>query len=159
MWSASVLWRPPALQNHEATRRAAERLWRIMLSTRIDTGKLRHQIDIVAPTNSQDASGGISLNQNTVVATVCGRASTPLPGGTSLLSANSFRRRHTKLQFAIWLASRRECKCGFEGDSFRFKPCSILTNGPRCSSCLCSRLPTAASSKYLTAGISRNTSR
>ncbi len=40
------------------------------LSTRIDTGKLRHQIDIVAPTNSQDASGGISLNQNTVVATV-----------------------------------------------------------------------------------------
>lgn len=40
------------------------------MSTRIAAGKLRHRADIVVPTNTQDESGGISLNNNTVFATV-----------------------------------------------------------------------------------------
>jgi SPP1 family predicted phage head-tail adaptor len=41
-----------------------------MLSTRLQAGKLRHRIDIVAPTNAQDSTGGISLADNIVYANV-----------------------------------------------------------------------------------------
>lgn len=40
------------------------------LSTRLPAGKLRHQIDIVAPSNVQGASGEVSLNNNILVANV-----------------------------------------------------------------------------------------
>lgn len=41
-----------------------------MLSTRLQAGRLRHRIDIVAPTNKQDSAGGISLDDNIVYANV-----------------------------------------------------------------------------------------
>jgi SPP1 family predicted phage head-tail adaptor len=40
------------------------------LSSRIAAGKLRHEIDIVIPTNAQDASGGTDISDNVVFATV-----------------------------------------------------------------------------------------
>jgi SPP1 family predicted phage head-tail adaptor len=39
-------------------------------STRLQAGKLRHRIDIVAPTNAQDSTGGISKADNIVYANV-----------------------------------------------------------------------------------------
>jgi SPP1 family predicted phage head-tail adaptor len=41
-----------------------------MLSTRLPAGRLRHRIDLVAPTNAQDTTGGISLANNVVYANV-----------------------------------------------------------------------------------------
>jgi SPP1 family predicted phage head-tail adaptor len=41
-----------------------------MLSTRLQAGRLRHRIDIVAPTNAQDSTGGTSITDNTVYANV-----------------------------------------------------------------------------------------
>lgn len=39
-----------------------------MFSSKILAGKLRHKIDIVKPTNSQDDTGGTSLANNTIFA-------------------------------------------------------------------------------------------
>lgn len=41
-----------------------------MLSTRLKAGSLRHRIDLVAPTNAQDSTGGVSLADNVVYANV-----------------------------------------------------------------------------------------
>jgi SPP1 family predicted phage head-tail adaptor len=40
------------------------------MSTKLAAGKLRHQIDLVAPSTLRDASGGTDASSNTIVATV-----------------------------------------------------------------------------------------
>jgi SPP1 family predicted phage head-tail adaptor len=41
-----------------------------MLSARLPAGRLRHRIDIVKPTNAQDSTGGTSVANNVVFASV-----------------------------------------------------------------------------------------
>lgn len=88
------------------------------MSTRIAAGKLRHRIDLVVPSNVQDASGGISLDNNVVFATVW--ASIEAMSGRDQLAAGTFASTTTHKITMRWMAGvTARMQVWFQGRQFQ----------------------------------------